>query len=145
MIAFALGLIHGFAFSFQLKQELQFAGEHLLTALLAFNVGVELGQLLVLILLVPLLGALFRIVPERMGTIIISAFVIHSAWHWMIERGEQLMRFPFPRFDAASLATLTRWLFVLVSLAAVAWLVTVLRQSRTHKADASNTGKQPEV
>ena len=36
-----------------LEHTLQFAGSHLLTSLLAFNVGVELGQLLVLVLLVP--------------------------------------------------------------------------------------------
>ena len=35
---------------------LQFAGSHLLSSLLAFNVGVELGQLLVLVVLIPALG-----------------------------------------------------------------------------------------
>ena len=46
VITFAFGLVHGFGFSFALRETLQFAGEHLLTSLLAFNVGVELGQLL---------------------------------------------------------------------------------------------------
>ena len=45
MITFVFGLVHGFGFSFALRETLQFAGPHLLTALLAFNVGVELGQL----------------------------------------------------------------------------------------------------
>ena len=57
MITFAFGLVHGFGFSFGLEHTLQFAGSHLLTSLLSFNVGVELGQLLVLALLVPALGA----------------------------------------------------------------------------------------
>ena len=48
MIAFGFGLVHGFGFSFALKETLQFAGSHLLTSLLGFNIGVELGQLLVL-------------------------------------------------------------------------------------------------
>src|SRR5260221_108225 len=56
MITFAFGLVHGFAFSFALREQLQFAGNHLLTSLLSFNVGVELGQLLVLVVLIPLLG-----------------------------------------------------------------------------------------
>ena len=47
-MTFAFGLVHGFGFSFALRESLQFAGSHLLTSLLAFNVGVELGQLLVL-------------------------------------------------------------------------------------------------
>ena len=48
LITFAFGLVHGFGFSFALRETLQFAGSHLLTALLAFNLGVELGQLVVL-------------------------------------------------------------------------------------------------
>ena len=56
-MAFGFGLIHGFGFSFALRESLQFAGSHLLTSLLAFNVGVELGQLLVLIVLVPVLNS----------------------------------------------------------------------------------------
>ena len=71
LIAFAFGLIHGFGFSFALRDTLQFAGEHLVTSLLAFNLGVELGQLAVLVVLVPALSLLFRyVVAERIGTII---------------------------------------------------------------------------
>jgi hypothetical protein len=57
---------------------LQFAGSHLLASLLSFNVGVELGELLVLVLLVRVQELLFRqVVAERMGTIIASALVAH--------------------------------------------------------------------
>src|SRR4030095_5097541 len=66
MIAFAFGRVHGFGFSFALRQTLQFAGSHIVTSLLAFNVGVELGQILVLIVLVPALQFAFKYaVPER--------------------------------------------------------------------------------
>ena len=40
-------------FGFALRESLQFAGSHLVSSLLSFNVGVELGQLLVLALLIP--------------------------------------------------------------------------------------------
>ena len=50
---FPVLLIHGFGFSFALRDTLQFAGNHLLTSLFSFNVGVELGQLLVVALLAP--------------------------------------------------------------------------------------------
>ena len=145
MIAFLLGLVHGLAFSFELKQTLQFAGEHLVTALLAFNIGVEIGQILVLLLLVPLLNVLFRIVPERMGTIVISAFIIHAAWHWMVERGEQLGRFPFPTLDAAGLASLTRWVMALVALGGIVWLVSVIRHNRTQGGDHVDSAKRHEA
>ena len=133
MMAFGFGLVHGFGFSFALKQTLQFAGSHLLTSLLSFNVGVELGQLLVLILLIPLLEALFRfVVAERMGTIILSALVAHTGWHWMLDRADRLRQFPlrWPALGAAQLATILRGLMVLVALAAVAWLIFAVLRPR---------------
>jgi HupE / UreJ protein len=127
-IAFAFGLVHGFGFSFALRQTLQFAGSHLLTSLLSFNVGVELGQLLVLGLLVPALGLLFRFVPERTGTIVVSALVAHTGWHWMLERWDRLrqFRFSWPVLGATELASATRWLLLLVIVAGLAWLLFVV-------------------
>jgi hypothetical protein len=124
MITFGFGLVHGFGFSFALRQTMQFAGSHLLTSLLSFNVGVELGQLLVLVLLIPTLEALFRFaVAERIGTIILSAIVAHTGWHWMIERADRLsqFRFQWPAFNPALLASAMRWLMVLVVVAGLLW------------------------
>lgn len=126
MITFGFGLVHGFGFSFALRQTLQFAGSHLLASLLSFNIGVELGQLLVLVLLIPLLHVFFRFaVAERTGTIILSALVAHTGWHWMIDRGERLRQFPFawPALSAAALASAMRWLMVIIILTAVVWYV----------------------
>src|SRR5207244_9629070 len=87
IITFGFGLVHGFGFSFALRETLQFAGSHLLTSLLSFNLGVELGQILVLLLMIPALELLFaRVVEERMGTIILSAIGGPTAGHWMIDR-----------------------------------------------------------
>lgn len=90
-MAFGFGLIHGFGFSFALREELQFAGANLITALAAFNVGVELGQLLVLAAAAPLLAVLLRQLPAERAHLVTwvgSAFVAHAAWHWMTERWE---------------------------------------------------------
>jgi hypothetical protein len=96
LLAFAFGLVHGFGFSFVLRDSLQFAGGQLAMALLSFNIGVELGQILVLILAVPALGWAFRRgLPERMGIILLSALVAHTAWHWMLERGAELREYRF--------------------------------------------------
>lgn len=124
MITFAFGLVHGFGFSFVLGETLQFAGSHLLTALLSFNIGVELGQLLVVLLLVPALDLLFRfVVTERIGTIILSALVAHTAWHWMTDRAQRLSQFPWPRLDAAFAASAMRWLILILVLGCAIWLV----------------------
>ena len=92
-IAFGFGLVHGFGFSFALQNTLQFAGDHVLTSLLAFNVGIELGQLLVLVLLVPALNLLFRYVDARIGGVVIAVIVGHTAWHWLAERFAALSMF----------------------------------------------------
>jgi hypothetical protein len=126
VITFAFGLVHGFGFSFALRDSLQLAGSHVLTSLLSFNVGVEMGQLLVLLLTIPALDAMFRHgVPERIGTIVLSAVVAHTGWHWMAERGGRLTQYQFewPVFDLAFLDLLLRWAMVAVGLAAAAWFV----------------------
>ncbi len=123
IIAFAFGIIHGFGFSFALRESLQFAGDHLLTALAFFNIGVEIGQIAVLLVLVPALALLFRyVVPERLGIIILSALVAHTGWHWMLERGAELAKFPFPKIDAAFLAGVMRGLMAMLILAGAVML-----------------------
>jgi hypothetical protein len=121
--------VHGFGFAFFLRESLQFAGDHLATSLLAFNVGVELGQLLVVAIAVPLLTLLFRrVVAERTGTILLSAVVAHSAWHWMTERGGSLREFQFewPAFDAELLRSCWRGLLLLLIVLGAGWLMSGL-------------------
>jgi hypothetical protein len=132
IITFGFGLVHGFAFSFALRETLQFAGSHLLTSLLSFNLGVELGQLLVLVVLVPVLENLFRfVVAERLGTIIVSVLVGHTAWHWMTERADKLSQFPWPALDASQLAAAIRWLMLLLVLAGLVWVIRGAFRRRT--------------
>lgn len=126
ILAFAFGLVHGFGFSFALRQSLQFAGAHMLSSLLSFNIGVELGQLLVLVFVIPVLTLLFRyVVKERMGTIILSALVAHTAWHWMMDRADALRKFPFtwPEMGPEFMASVLRWAMVIVALGGAVWLV----------------------
>jgi hypothetical protein len=127
LIAFGFGLVHGFGFSFALKESLQFAGSHLAVSLFTFNLGVEIGQILVLALAVPLVSLLFkRVVAERIGIIILSAFVAHTAWHWMVERGATLSEYSFtmPAFDLAFVASAMRAAIVLLIAAGAVWGLT---------------------
>jgi hypothetical protein len=120
------GLVHGFGFSFMLQNQLQFAGNHLLLSLLAFNVGIELGQLLFIVLALPLLALLFTTarLSERLITAVISAFVAHTAWHWLAERWDTLAKVEWPQLD---LATLALWLVLAAALGVLAR--TLLRRS----------------
>ena len=122
IVAFAFGLVHGFGFAFALQESLQFAGAHLVTSLLAFNVGVELGQVAVLLVLVPALALAFRYIPERIGVIVLSALIAHTAWHWMTERFAEARKFAWPAPDAAMAASLMRWAMAAIGLAILVWL-----------------------
>ena len=109
LITGMFGLVHGFGFSYALGQSLQFAGNHLLVSLFSFNVGIEIGQLCVLAVMLPALALFRRLVPERMGVIILSALVAHTGWHWMTERWQVLWQAEWPRLDAAAIVSLARW------------------------------------
>ncbi|MBL0939560.1 MAG: HupE/UreJ family protein [Gemmatimonadaceae bacterium] len=125
-IAFAFGLVHGFGFSSALQDSLQLAGSHMLVSLAAFNLGVELAQVLVLIVAVPLVDRVFtRAVPERAGILIASAFIAHEAWHWMGDRATDLRAQPFswPVLDTAFLLVVIRWSMALLVVLGLSWLM----------------------
>jgi len=110
IIAGLFGLVHGFGFADILKEQLQFAGSNLLVSLFSFNIGIEIGQLAVLCVFVPALALLFRgAMSGRMGIIVVSAIVAHTAWHWMIDRADVLWKTPWPQITVPGLMILARW------------------------------------
>jgi hypothetical protein len=132
LVAGLFGLVHGFGFSYALRESLQFAGSHLLISLLAFNVGIEIGQLLIVTALMAGLWFLFRHMRHpRAGAIVLSAFVAHTAWHWMIERGGVLWQTEWPQIDAAAVMILARWVAALLLAGGAAELL--LRYARNRR------------
>ena len=82
------GLIHGFGFASALRESgLAGTGMEIARPLLAFNLGVEIGQLTVVAIFLPLLLGLERW-PwfARNGTRVISALVILVAAFWLWQR-----------------------------------------------------------
>lgn len=127
LLTMLFGLVHGFGFSYGLRQDLQFAGSHLLVSLFAFNVGIELGQLMVLAFMLPALLLTRRyVLPGRVGLILLSALVAHVGWHWMTERWDVLARQRLPVLGWADLPTLLFWMAGL-SLAAAGIVAAVTR------------------
>jgi hypothetical protein len=51
-------------------------------------------------------------------TVVISAFVAHTAWHWLTERWDTLAKVEWPSVDPA---TLGLWLALAAALGALAW------------------------
>ena len=95
IVAFAFGLVHGFGFA-NVLAEAGLTKASLALALVGFNVGVEIGQLAIVALFVPLAyqfrqTATYRTVVLRGGSIA----VIMVAAIWMIERMFDFKVLPF--------------------------------------------------
>ncbi len=86
-VAFAFGLVHGFGFAGALA-DIGLPQTQLATALLAFNVGVEAGQLLIVALTIGVLALLNRTSETaRAGTLKIATYSIGTVGSfWLIER-----------------------------------------------------------
>jgi hypothetical protein len=83
-ITFLFGLIHGFGFSNVLR-EMQLPRGHLALSLFSFNVGVEIGQLIFVVLLFPLIEDLIKSGWTRLRPAV-SIVVGCLAVYWFIQR-----------------------------------------------------------
>ena len=84
LITFLFGLLHGFGFSYVLKEI--GLGEHIIGSLLFFNLGVEFGQLIIIAVCFPILWYVFS---KKWGTkfaITLSVLVGLMGCFWLIER-----------------------------------------------------------
>lgn len=84
-VAFALGLLHGFGFS-NVLIDLGLPRQHLVSALLGFNLGVELGQLAIVAVFLPAAYAARRTSGYRVLLWAGSAAMAIIAVHWSVER-----------------------------------------------------------
>lgn len=86
VVVFAFGLVHGFGFAGAM-QDLGLSAGDLAWPLLGFNLGVELGQLMLVVLVLPLGFVLRRTTLYRMGVVLPgSAAIAAMALVWFIER-----------------------------------------------------------
>lgn len=95
IVAFAFGLLHGFGFASVLL-DLKLPAGSLLLSLLGFNLGVELGQLILVALLVPLAywsrrSTGYRRLVLQSGSLAIAAVSLG----WLLERSLNLQMMPF--------------------------------------------------
>ena len=84
-ITFAFGLVHGFGFATVLRG-LHLPPRELAASLLAFNLGVEAGQVVVVLLAYPIIAAIQR-VPQRRAIVgVCSGVILAVALFWFFER-----------------------------------------------------------
>jgi HupE/UreJ protein len=124
VVAFAFGLVHGFGMALAFADLLQFAGAHKVAALLSFNVGLELGQIIILSIAVPATGLLFsQVFAERAGIIVLSVIPAHSSWHWMMDRLVVLRAADWPALDLPLALVLVRWLLAITIVGGGIWFI----------------------
>jgi hydrogenase/urease accessory protein HupE len=85
LVSFLFGLVHGFGFAGALA-ELELPKQGLLASLLGFNLGVELGQALVIALLLPPLLWLQRFPWQRRAVTAASVLLLLAGLSLLVER-----------------------------------------------------------
>ncbi len=95
LVAFAFGLIHGFGFASVLA-DLNLPNSSLVLSLLGFNIGVEIGQLILVAIVVPVayLSRSTQAYPRlalQTGSVVIAAVSLG----WLLERSFNLQLMPF--------------------------------------------------
>ncbi|MCC7265418.1 MAG: HupE/UreJ family protein [Candidatus Latescibacteria bacterium] len=93
VLSFVFGLIHGFGFASVLR-ELGLPTEGLIASLLAFNVGVEAGQLVIVSLMYPLTVLAARSVYRRQLVWGVSGVILLFGLGWLVERVFSLQFMP---------------------------------------------------
>jgi hypothetical protein len=87
LVVFVFGLFHGFGFASVLS-DLGIPPNYMAYSLLSFNIGVELGQLLIVAILLPGLYVLRNTAFYRVGLLWLGpVLLIAVAIYWFVERG----------------------------------------------------------
>ncbi len=85
VIAFVFGLFHGFGFASVLG-DIGLKDEFLVYSLLGFNIGVEIGQLFIILLIFPVLFTIRKLKMYPKILVYGSIFLIIASIYWIIER-----------------------------------------------------------
>ena len=79
-----IGMLHGLGFSFVLQEILSVTSSNIWISLLSFNVGVEIGQLAIVLLLWPVLYLIGKFLPHKLmavkWVIALPCIVIAAVW-----------------------------------------------------------------
>jgi hypothetical protein len=120
LLAFGFGLFHGLGFA-GLLEELGLADNNRFWSLLGFNVGIELGQLVIIFLIFPVLFVLRRTKAYPWVFYGGSAALGIAALGWAIERGFDLPERVNPWVDPFFAWPRAFWVVVVLGIVAVVY------------------------
>lgn len=85
LIAFIFGLFHGFGFA-SVMADLGITGEFLTLTLLGFNIGVEIGQVIIIAMIFPILYFIRKLKLYPKFLVYLSVLLIIISLYWFVER-----------------------------------------------------------
>ena len=85
LLAGLFGLVHGFGFSGILRNT-GLPESSQIRSLFGFNLGVEIGQLLILAALLPIITILWKKLSERSVSLVLSLAILMLGGWWLVER-----------------------------------------------------------
>ena len=114
LIAALVGALTGFVLSGPLTDTWQFAGTHPHIAVIAFNLGIALGEIVGVAMAFLVLRLIFaKVLGSLLGVVVLSAILGHAGWHGMMDSGNDLLlqlgRLPLPNLWS-SLGVVAMWL-----------------------------------
>jgi len=92
-VTFAFGLVHGFGFA-SVLQNLIVGKTNLMVSVVSFNVGVEIRQLMIFAVMLPVLHLVGKMVAPRKLAVAASLAIGALGCTWVIERGFDLKLLP---------------------------------------------------
>src|SRR5207244_12642792 len=100
------------------------------------NDGMQRGQILSRGPMIPAPALVRRyVLVGRVGTIILSAIVAHTGWHWMSERWDVLSKVAWPSPDWDAVVVAARWIaLLLIAGGVIGYAAKRLRLGRTEPA-----------
>lgn len=125
LLAGLVGSLSGFALGISFAGLRQFAGSHVLVAVLSFDVAALLAVAAAAALAWAGMRLLARVLGARLGVVVVSAIVGHQAWHWMLDRGHHFgheLEHAGHAGLRTALVVAALWLIPALFLGAGAWL-----------------------
>jgi HupE / UreJ protein len=123
-VAAIVGAVGGFGLGQLLADTLQFAGTRTVAAVVAFDVGSVLSQLVTLALALATLRLLFaRVLGPALGLVILSLILGHMQWHAMMDSGHELLHQIGHVGLSAALGVVWPWLLAALAVGALAFFL----------------------
>ena len=123
-VGVVVGLLGGFGLGQLLADDWSLAGTHPFVALVSFNLGVALAEVVSLVIALVALRLLFAyVLGARVGAVILSAVIGHSAWHRMMDNAHRLEHAIEGGLATASVGMIAWWLLLGLVVGAIAWFL----------------------